>query len=362
MRLTEYCTVLKSKMENPHKILVVRTDKIGDVVLSLPVVSELRRVYPDSHITVLVDPGVRDVVESMPDIDKILYDGYNETSVKGFQNLVQMLKKERFDAAILLHPSLRLSAALYAARIPLRVGTGYRLYSFMLNRRVFEHRKKSDRHEAELNLSLAKALFSDIDVKRVRFNLKISDEIILKVQEVLKAEGVNIRKPFIIVHPGSKGSALTWPEEKFYDFVRITGRSLRVQILVTGLSEENDIVRNVAAGSDSAFNMAGRFDLKELMGLIKMSKLVVANSTGPLHIAAALKTPVIGFYPPVVPMSVKRWGPYTEAKKIFVSDVGMECEKCIGEKCRFWNCMERIKPEDAASGAAEMLKDAGVFK
>ncbi|MCD6117760.1 glycosyltransferase family 9 protein [bacterium] len=349
-------------MEKPYKILVIRTDKIGDVVLSLPVISELRRVCPDSQLTMLVNPAVRDIVESSVDIDSILYDTGDENSINGFRNFVHMLKKESFDAAILLHPSLMLSAAIYMAHIPVRAGTGYRLYSFLFNRGVFEHRKKSGRHEAELNLSLARAICPAVDVNRIRFLLEVDDDSLRSVRTKLNAEGVDGKKPFIIVHPGSKGSALTWPEHKFHDFVAIFADNFPIQILVTGLSEEEAVVKNVSAGSDFAFNLAGVFDLKELMGLIKMSKLLIANSTGPLHIAAALGTPVIGLYPPVVPMSVKRWGPYTDVKKIFVPDTGRECEKCTGAKCEFWNCMEMIKAEDVADSAAELLKRTGVHK
>ena len=137
------------------RILVVRTDCIGDVVLSLPVVTALRRAYPGAYLAMLVHPGIRGIVEHHPDLDGVLWDGAGETGFRGFFRLLGEIRRGKFDVALLLHPTLRLAVVLALAGIPVRVGTGYRFYAFLFNRRVWEHRKDSRRHEVEYNLSLA---------------------------------------------------------------------------------------------------------------------------------------------------------------------------------------------------------------
>jgi len=346
----------KNKMNKElKKILVVRTDKIGDVVLSLPVVTALKQAFENVSVTMLINPLVKDIVEMCPDVDKILFD-----MEPGFGSLVSDLRREKFDAALLLHPTLRLAAALFFAGIPLRIGTGYRLYSFLFNKKVFEHRKTGNKHEAELNLSLARALYPDINPDNILFNLNIDSEIIKDAAGKSENSGVNFSSPFIVIHPGSKGSALTWSEDNFRALVKILSEKIGFQILVTGVEEEKDMAEKICGKNRNVFNTAGLFTLKELAAVLKKSELVIANSTGPIHIAAALNTFVVGFYPPARPMNAKRWGPYTKKRLLFVPETGEICSSCSGPECPYWNCMDLIDVRDVAEKVMSVLNNKGM--
>jgi len=333
---------MKKSEYSLHKILVIRTDRIGDVVLSLPVVVSLRKRYADARIFMLVQPEVRDILDNHQDLDGVILDNDNHR-LSGFFRLAASLRRERFDAAVLLHPTLRLAAAMFMARIPIRIGTGYRLYSFLLNRRVFEHRKHSIRHEAEYNLSLAAALQGKI--KPVQFHLPVSKKAGEKILKMIRESGIT--KNYVVIHPGSRGSALDWPAERFFQLGELISKHLKYPVIVTGSKGEQEALKVLVRKYESSvISFVGALTLKELVALLASAGLVIASSTGPLHLAAAAGTTVLGFYPPFRAANVRRWGPFGQTENVLVPPVS-DCARCKGSKCEHWNCMSMIQVEEA---------------
>ena len=292
----------------------------------------------------LIQPGVLDLVENHQDLNGVILDEKSDRGISGLFRLAVKLRKERFEAAILLHPTLRLAVAMFMAGIPLRIGTGYRFYSFLLNKRIYEHRKYSKRHEAEYNLSLAAAI--DADVKPVKFNLPVSEKARETVFRLLHRTGISEKDRYVVIHPGSRGSALDWPPERFFQLGERISMSLKHPLIVTGSERENNelsVLVNQYATSIVSF--MGRLSLKELIALLASADLVIANSTGPLHLAAATGTSVIGFFPPFRAASARRWGPYGQEDSVLVPPLA-ECVRCQGPKCDHWNCMSLIQVEE----------------
>ncbi len=342
-------------MKPIHRILVIRTDRIGDVVLSLPIITALRKKYPQVHITLLVQPDVSPIVEDLTDLNGILED--EGDGIRSFFRLVQNIRKEAFDAALLLHPTLRLAFAIALAGVPVRVGTGYRAYSFLFNRRVYQHRKDSRYHEAEYNLRLVGEVGAD--TSRVEFGFRVLPSAIQRVDQYLKEMNIIRENPLVVLHPGSRGSALDWPATRFVQLAERFVDELDAQVILTGGESEQEIAGDIFnKSSREIYSLAGRLNLKELAALLKRADLVVANSTGPLHIAVAVGTKVIGLYPPVTAMSARRWGPYGQSDSFLVPDVP-ECSRCRGPKCDLWNCMGLISVEQVWALARKKLKQLG---
>jgi heptosyltransferase-3 len=334
-------------MQKFSNILVCRTDKIGDLVLTLPVANALKDNFPNANITFLVSKYASEIVQGHKAIDNVMiYEP--EISVV---DLAKEIRKRKFDLAIVVFPVFKIALALWIARVPVRVGTGYRIYSFLFNERVYEHRKYAQKHEVEYNLNLIKKIGAE--VKQIKFDIFIPDSAFEKVKNTLYEHGLS-EKNFIIVHPGSKGSARDLKPEKFKELVKILSQD-GFNIVLTGSDQEKELANFIADGFKNVHNFAGLFNLKELSALIKLSSLFISNSTGPLHIAGALDTPVVGFYPPIKVMSPKRWGPYTSEKLIFTPNLPFECQKCIGEKCKFFDCMDLISPNEVAKSIKEKL-------
>lgn len=341
-----------SKLDKFSNILVCRTDKIGDVILTLPVINALRDFYPNSRITFLASEYASEILQGHSAIDEIMI--YNpDESV--FQ-LAKRLKQKGFDLAVVVFPVFKIALALWLARVPVRVGTGYRFFSFLFNKRVFEHRKYAQKHEVEYNLNLIKHL--GIEVDEIKFDIFIPQSAFEKVKQILDEHKLS-EKNYIVVHPGSKGSARDLKPDKFREIVRkLTDEGFKV--VVTGSKDEKELVKYVCDGIENAFDFSGLFNLKELSALIKFASIFISNSTGPIHIASAVGTPVVGFYPPIKVMSPRRWGPYTNDKIIFVPDVPFECKKCIGEKCGFYDCMDLIDIDEVVKSVKEKIVGVNV--
>ena len=327
------------------RILVIRTDRIGDVLLSTPVLSVLREQQPGCHIAMLVSPYAAGAIEGHPALDEIMVDERPGThgGLAGLLRLAGALRARRFDAVLVLHPTARLALACRLAGIRIRIGTGYRAYGFLFNRRVYEHRREASRHEVDYNLSLARSLFDGAGEAAPQIHVPESARC--AIARRMRSWRVRPDDPLVLLHPGSGGSARNWPADCFAELAgRLAQRGIRV--VVTGSAGERDLVERVAGSQpDSVIPVAGELDLKELAALLRASSLCVTNSTGPLHVAAAVGTPTVALFCPIKPCSPVRWGPFGGDHDILMPDVP-PCPRCIETACPYFDCMERIAVHD----------------
>lgn len=339
---------------HPERILVVRTDRLGDVVLTLPVFSSLRRCFPRARLSALLRQYTGAIVEGNPFVDEILwYD--QDGAVVPFGSMRAALKAKRFDAAILVRPDLRAALLLASAGIPMRVGTGYRYYSPLLTHRIYEHRSEARHHELEYNLHLLAPFGCDVreELASPVFGVVVTDEARASAETLLRSLGVKSDQ-CIVVHPGSGGSAADWPPEQFAALARALEGAGRGTILVTGTQAEAAKARTVAAACAGAVNLAGRLTVPQLAAVLRSSLLFVGNSTGPLHVAVAVGTPVLGFYPSVQVMGQRRWGPYSTKSVVLTPDPA-RCRRPSEHRNNECACMETIRVQDAIHAAEGLL-------
>ncbi len=353
--ISSYGAILVAVNPQPQRILIVRTDRIGDVILTLPMAQALKRNLPGVIIGMLIQRYTSELVELNPSVDHILY--YDDgTKPLSFFALVRFLRVQHYNVVFHTHPRFRLALTTAIARIPIRVGTGYRWYSFLFNRKVFEHRKVAERHELEYNLHLLGAIGCAAgDEDRIP-RLEIPAQDVEKVRRYLKGAGINEGSKIVIIHPGSGRSARDWPAGNFGSLARRLSALKSVRVIVTGGKGEEQLVDEVQSrGGAGVVSIVDKFSLREFGALAQLSSLFIANSTGPLHLAATVGAPVIGLYPQVTALSAARWGPYTPNKTIF-SPVGKpsNCVKCLrgtGE-CE---CMSSISVEDVYRASVSYL-------
>jgi heptosyltransferase-2 len=224
----------------------------------------------------------------------------------------------------------------------------------LFNKKVFEHRKYADKHELEYNVNLLKEIGIDETITKdnVHFFIEIEKSVDEKVSKVLIDNGISTASPVVIVHPGSGGSAVDLPAEKFKMLVAKLVES-KVQVLITGSESEKELCQQLAV-NNSVINFAGKFSLKELVALINKADVFVSNSTGPIHIAAALDIYSIGFYPHLTACLPKRWGPYSNKSKIYMPE--SDCEDCKKKQCTKAKCMNTINIEKVSSDILEIIK------
>ncbi|MCK9281998.1 MAG: glycosyltransferase family 9 protein [Melioribacteraceae bacterium] len=301
-------------------ILITRTDRIGDLVLTLPLASIIKKYLPDSKIAFLVSEYTRAIAENCSAIDEVII--YQGASKK------KLTLSKKFDIVICGYPTFDLAWLLFLSHIPIRIGTGYRWYSLLFNKRVYEHRKYGLKNELEYNAGLLRPLgINEMPThQNVSFNLQPDLKSKQIIDEYLVSLGIDASKKIIIIHPGSGGSASDLPKSHLKELVNQLAHKLDCTILITGSPVEKELASYFVV-RNNVHNAAGLFNLSSLIALIDRAFLLIANSTGPLHIAAALGKFVVGFYPKAQATSPIRWGPYTERKLIFTPPG--ECLDCM---------------------------------
>lgn len=293
--------------EEIKNILITRTDNLGDMILTLPLISEIRRLFPCAGIFFMVKKYTSDLIKNYPGIDELVI----SDELKGISGKVKFFKKKKFDLAINVKPEFNLALAFVLSGIKYRIGTAYRWYSFLYNLKVHEHRKYSVKHESEYNLNLLKTYFDEANIVK-NFHFSYLEEERNNLNR--KIFGI-LDKNFIIFHPGSKSSARDLPLNLMADFMeRILKEFPDYEIVLTGTTEDKQSAELLCGKLQGNFrnrlkDLSGCLDLRELMILIDNSKLFVSNSTGPIHIAGALDKNIIGFYPNSKEMGEVRWKP-----------------------------------------------------
>lgn len=345
-------------MKFPESILIARTDRIGDVVLSLPVAAVIKKHSPSTRVAFLLSNYTRPLAEGNPYIDEIISLSGKNGKPRLLRNIKQLKKGwlfsgSRFGASIAAYPTFKIALILFLSGVGIRIGTAYRWYSFLFNRKIRDHRKFGERHELEFNIRLLRKLGIEekINEKNALFGITPAPGIPEKVRTGLILLGISFSKPIVIVHPGSGGSSIDLPAGKLKRVLKLISGE-EIDIIISGTRSEKELCSSLVVNKN-IINRAGEYDLQELIALINMGDVIIANSTGPIHIAAALGKYVIGFYPKIAACSAQRWGPYTEKKLIFNPEI--ECSGCTRAQCARLNCMESISEDAIAAGIIKTL-------
>ncbi len=327
-------------MNSPKNILIVRTDRIGDVVLSLPMAWLVKKKYPDCKVAYFIRNYTASLIDGNPFIDEVIIADEADGRILFGKNLIK-IKSKNFDTSVVVNPTMKISLMMFLAGIKNRIGTGYRWYAFLFNKKVFEHRKHGEKHELEYNINLLKKI--DVGIQdfsnEIKFHMQIDEVSSAKINSILDEKGFESGNKIVIIHPGSGGSSVDLPKEKLIELTRMISNLNNVTIIITGSKSEFAQCKEFEI-SKSVINLAGQLDLSLLKALINKADLFISNSTGPMHIAAALGVHVIGFFPKILSCSQKRWGPYTEKKSIFIPTI--DCSNCTRQQCEKLNCMNSI--------------------
>ncbi|MGD8396761.1 MAG: glycosyltransferase family 9 protein, partial [Candidatus Eiseniibacteriota bacterium] len=344
-----------------HRILVVRADRLGDVLLALPVLGVLRERLPRAHLTLLTSAPLAPLLAGHPWLDVLHVDDRrgSHAGFAGWRRLVGELRAARHDLALVLRPTLRHASLVRAAGIPVRVGTTYRAYAPLFNRRVGLHRRRSGAHERDLNLRMLAAVIGA--VSRRDPWLPVTDASRRAARALLvdaagrggAPSGAGDAGALVVVHPGSGGSARDWPLAAWQVLVGdLLGRGFRVAI--TGMAAEAGRAASIVAAAPAAIDLCGRTELPVLAALLAEASAVIAASTGPLHLATAVGTPVVGLYPPIRDATPLRWGP-CGARTAVLQAPAPSCPRCIEERCPYWDCMHAITPDQVRSTLVALL-------
>lgn len=308
----------------PRNIAIIRTDRLGDMVLTLPMFAALRVRFPNARLTLFTRSYVRDLIECLTCIDDTVY-----VDAQSKFDLRNTLASRRIDTVFFPRATFTEVWSACRAGVRTRIGTANRWYSLLYNKRIGEHRSRSEFHEAEYNVRMISHAFGppQSEVHLVRPLAKPTPSA------------------SIIVHPGSGGSSPQWPVEFFGEAARRLGDETGLNIIVTGVQSESELCARVAVMCPGATNACGAYTLGEMLSLIGGARLLLANATGTLHASASLGTPVIGFYPNTTSINAHRWRPYTDNARVLVSSANDD--------------MSTISVDTAVRAAVDLLVENG---
>ncbi len=340
------------------RILICRTDRIGDVVLSTPVFEAIKKHIQGAYLVVMVHKGVKDVLSDNPFIDEfIAYDpGGVHNGKDGILKLSREIREKHIDTAVELFMSFYPALAVKLAGIKRIIGPGSRVYSpFLLTDVIKQHRKQSHYNEAAYNLMLLKPL--GIDDTDIRPHVYLSDNKD-GCERFLLNQGI---KPFsyFVVHPGMGGSAKNLPADHYAALIRAIVDKYNVPVVITGSYVDIEFVNGIIIKFDNDKNikdMCCVLSMQQLKTVLFFSQAVIAPSTGPMHIAAALGRPVVTLFSPVKAQSKTRWAPYL-LDNVAIVEPDVQCNEKYhcNKKCLYYDCMDTIKTEDVMKKLERLL-------
>lgn len=336
----------------PHRIIISRTDAIGDVILTLPTAGLIKKYFPECRIIFFGKTYSKAVVDACEHVDEFI--NYDDFSRLTKTERTDFLASVNAGAIIHVFPRMDIAASAKAANIELRIGTTNRFYHWWTcNRLIPSGRKNSDLHEAQLNVKLLRP-FGIInsfhpDVLKDYLGLKKTIPLPEVLIRILSKDKFNL-----LLHPKSNTSAREWSLESYRELILMLPQE-KFNPIITGTEKEKELMKDwLAALPQHVQDATGRMSLYELISFIGHADGLVAASTGPLHIAGALRKHALGIYPPIRPMHPGRWAPIGDRAEFLV--VNKTCSDCRN-KPAFCHCMNEIAPKQVAERIRSWKKE-----
>lgn len=328
---------------NQLKILIVQTAFIGDVVLALPLAQVLHKKLPEAQIDFVAIPRTSDLLTNHPAISNIIiYDKRGkDKGVFGLLRLVNHLKTQNYDVAIVPHRSIRSALLVYLARCVKRIGFNKSAAKFLFTDVV---RYPASMHEVQRNITLLRPM-AILHQAKESPAVHPTEEDRKVVDKLLFDEELLDTKKLVAVAPGAVWNTKRWTEEGYIELIKklISGG---YHVTMIGGKEDQPLCENIIkfVGIGRVFNSAGKLSLLQSAELIKRCRVLVSNDSAPVHLAAAVNTPVVAIFGATVPAF--GFGPYSDGS-VIVQINDLKCRPCAihgGNKCpiKTFDCMKRI--------------------
>jgi len=339
-----------------ENVLILQTSFLGDTVLTLPLISEVRRRFPVKKLTVLCLPLNRELLLDHPAIDDILTDDKknSDRGWRGLRRTAARVKEKNFTVALTPHKSLRSALILYLAAVPHRVGFRESRGWFLFQQRA---RRNPALHDVERNLSVLQVFGLTPEQCQRVLDLPVGEATQRAVNEKLAALGVAENDRVVGISPGSVWATKRWSAEGFAVLIRMLQQKYACRVLLFGGAEDESVVDEVQRRcGGSAISLAGRIGLRELPAAINRCHVFISNDSGPMHIAVARRVPTVGIFCATAPDL--GFYPYTSDAIVVQKD--LSCRPCAshgGRRCPLATeeCIRQVSPNAVLRAVERML-------
>jgi lipopolysaccharide heptosyltransferase I len=341
---------------NFKNILIIKPSSIGDIIHTLPFLYSIRARYPKAKISWLIKSGLDDLIASNPYLNEVIlferkrWGGFDDIGYKfkGLTEFIRELRRKRFDLVIDLQGLFRSGIITYLSGADYRIGfANAREFSPIFYNYKVSH-PPIEMHAVDRYLLVAKELGSDISKKDFTINISKKEK-----EYALSLISRNKKRSLIAVNPSARWETKMWPMKRYAELTDTIAAKLKAQPVLIGSSEDKVRINELLSMAKSKpVNLCGKTSLLQLAALLKKVDLLITNDSGPMHIAAAVGTPVVALFGPTRP---KRTGPYGDRHVVIQKD--LSCIRCLKKRCDDLKCMEAITVNDVLTAVKGILKN-----
>ncbi|HEX8776071.1 MAG TPA: lipopolysaccharide heptosyltransferase II [Pyrinomonadaceae bacterium] len=346
--------------EDIKRVVVRGTNWVGDAVLTIPALRELRRLLPSAHITLATRSWAEGLFADADFLDDLLiYDRGRRDPGAPFRQMREW-RRRRFDAAVLFQNAFEAALIARAARVPLRLGYATDGRRALLTHPLPVPAWRGERHEVFYYLNIIGELerlldgATTIDTREPVFALRVSGARRTEALRLLRAEGARVGDvPLVALCPGSTNSrAKRWPAERYAALADLLIESAGASVALVGSPDEADVSIEVASRMrHRPIMLTGQTELAEAIAVLSLADVLITNDTGPAHISAALDRPTLVIFGPTVPATTRPFSPQAE-----IIRRPPDCAPCMLRDCPIdHRCMTAITPEEVFERALAMI-------
>jgi 3-deoxy-D-manno-octulosonic-acid transferase/heptosyltransferase-1 len=344
-------------------ILIVKLSAIGDVIHTLPSLAALRRCYPQAHISWVVEEAASDLLADHPMLDRVLVsrrkrwvrnlrEGRDRgAALRDIRGFVRTLRDRPYDLVIDFHGLFKSAVLVFLSRGRRRLGydslqEGSGLF---LNEKIPEDMNK---HAVDRYLDFPRHL--GCDTSNPTFPIGLLDSHARRMKELLAAQSVDTTAGFVAISPVAYWETKLWDEARFAAVCDRIVRELKLPVVFTGASPEGPVDRIRSLMDAPSASVAGATTLRELAALYRQASVLLTTDSGPMHLAAAVGTPVVALFGPTSP---ERTGPYGAGHVVIRR--GMACSPCFRKVCETMECMKTIGVDEVFQAVQERVERTG---
>jgi heptosyltransferase-1 len=338
-------------------ILIVKLSAVGDVVHTLPALSGLRKLYPDAHITWVIEEASADLITGHPYLDCVIVShrkkwladircGKIRKIFLEIKDFIHALRSRPYDLVIDFHGLFKSAIIVLLSSGKRKVGydSMQELSGLFLNEKIPENMNK---HAVDRYLDFLRYL--GMNETKPDFLISTTDENRNRVEQLLQASAVDPRKPLVAVSPVALWETKLWEDAKFARLCDRIHEELNVNVILTGAVYE-DLARIQSLMKTSAINLGGKTTLRDLAYLYKKASLLITTDSGPMHMAAAVGTPVVALFGPT---DSARTGPYGKGHTVICTS--LSCRPCFLRSCKSKQCMREIRVVEVFEAVRDKL-------
>jgi heptosyltransferase-2 len=348
----------EAKLHHIKRIVVRGTNWVGDAVMTVPALREIRRLFPDAHITLATRPWAEGLFEDAEFLDDLMV--HEGSGLRSVIHQVRAWRRRSFDLAILLPNSLETALVASLAGVPLRLGYATDGRQRLLTNPLEVPESRDSQHEVFYYLNIIARLEWLVDRKQSFLNtqpnasLEVGERRKAAARDLLHHHGITEGRRLIALCPGSINSrAKRWPAERYASLADRLIDECGADVLLIGSPAEEEVSLEVAERMrHKPIMLTGKTALKELVAVLSLVDLLVTNDTGPAHIAAALGRPTLVIFGPTNPLTTRPFSPFAEIVR-----VPPDCAPCMLRDCPIdHRCMTAISPDEVFERARVMIQ------